>query len=297
MSLSPELRAKVRSKSQGFLPLLFTAASVVGLSQTSKPQTPSPQNLPTAPALGQYANTLYGICGQRRVDEHPLHIPSIGCFAVRAGTVLRGEIEGRDVAIRVTPEGIELFEVEGVTVRNVTNADTNGPLVKVASSGFSFCKRDTHDCPVMVNTLDRQPGQFVIFDVAHEFKPGSFVTNQENWEASSQTSPKHKTEFHASDPCDGAGAVVEMAACETQRANDSEKRLNAAYQKIFMHLSAVDQVTLKGLERTWLTYRDERCKLEAALYVHGTASAMQQACISKEDEYRTDDLYAAYGGG
>ena len=162
---------------------ILLAVCGTGLAQSPAPQTPSPQTFPVAPALGQYADTLYKICGQHKVDEHPARIPTIGCFAVFSGRTLDGDVDGRKVTIRVTPQGDEIFQVDGVEVRKTSSSDTNDPRVKVSSSGFAFCAKDPHDCPVLIDTITRQPGSFTVFDVSREFKPHTFVSNQENWDA------------------------------------------------------------------------------------------------------------------
>jgi len=71
----------------------------VAVSARAVAQSPDPNQLPTAPALGRYANTLSKICGRNRVDVNPTKLPFIGCFALRAGTSLSGKIDGRAVTI------------------------------------------------------------------------------------------------------------------------------------------------------------------------------------------------------
>jgi hypothetical protein len=153
--------------------LAATCCSAVGQSD--------PNQLPTAPALGRYTDTLSNICGRNRVDVNPTKIPFIGCFALKAGMSLSGDIDGRAVTIRVSPHGEEIVEVDGVAIRQTNSSTTNIEGVKPSSSGFAFCtKEKPQDCPVL-STLMRQPEKFVTFDVSRAFKPRSYVTNQENW--------------------------------------------------------------------------------------------------------------------
>lgn len=161
------------------LPRLF-AVALAAICCSAVAQS-DPNQLPTAPALGRYADTLSNICGRNRVDVNPTKIPFIGCFALKAGTSLSGQIDGRAVTIRVSPHGEEIVEVDGVPIRQTNSSTTNIEGVKPSSSGFAFCtKEKPQDCPVL-STLLRQPEKFVTFDVSRAFKPRSYVTNQENW--------------------------------------------------------------------------------------------------------------------
>lgn len=163
---------------------VLIASASLALPSIMSAQSGDPNKFPTAPALGTYSDTLYKICGRMKVDLNPSKIPAIGCFAVRAGKSLDGQVLGRKVSIRVPANGDELFQVDGVAIRRTSSSTTNDPWVKPSASGFAFCRKEgPPDCPVMIETMDRKSGSFATFDVSREFKPRSFVTNQENWDA------------------------------------------------------------------------------------------------------------------
>ena len=165
----------------GAFVIAFTAASACALAQS-----PDPNQLPTAPALGRYTDTLSKICGRNRVDVNPSKIPFIGCFALKAGTSLSGDVDGRAVTIRVPLQGEEIIEVDGNAVRRTSSSTTNVEGVKPGASGFSICTKDKpKDCPVL-SALMRKSGSFVSFDISRAFKPRSYLTNQENWDYESK---------------------------------------------------------------------------------------------------------------
>ena len=162
------------------------AVVFVAVSARAVAQSPDPNQLPTAPALGRYADTLSKICGRNRVDVNPTKVPFIGCFALRAGTSLSGDIDGRAVTIRVSLHGEEIVEVDGVAIRRTGSSITNVEGVRPSSSGFAVCTKEKPvDCPVL-SALLRKPGSFVSFDLSRAFKPRSYVTNQENWDFESK---------------------------------------------------------------------------------------------------------------
>jgi hypothetical protein len=161
--------------------VLFVAVASSALAQSA-----DPNQMPTAPALGPYSNTLSKICGRNKVDLNPTSIPFIGCFALKAGSSLTGDIDGRSITIRVSLQGDETYEIDGVTLRRTGSSTTNVEGIKPGGSGFTFCtSQQLRDCPIL-GALLRQPGRFVSFDVSRSFKPRSYVTNQENWDIESK---------------------------------------------------------------------------------------------------------------
>jgi hypothetical protein len=142
-----------------------------------------PNQLPTYPQLGRYSNVFGVICGKNRVDTAPTEVPKIGCFAVKVGTSIMGEIEGRSIRVDIGIDGNESFFVDGKKLERVGSEVTNDPFVKNSSSGFAFCrKEEPSDCPTTINALERTPREFTIFSVAREFAPNSYVTTEENYE-------------------------------------------------------------------------------------------------------------------
>jgi hypothetical protein len=147
------------------------------------PALAGPNDFPTFPNLGRYRNFFSSLCGKNGVDENPAAIPEIGCFAIKAGGSLDGKVNGRIVSIRLDANSNETFYVGGAEVKRAGASATNDPLVKPTGAGLGFCIKETpNDCPVHIDTIMRQPGEFASFDVAREFKPRMFVSNRENWD-------------------------------------------------------------------------------------------------------------------
>lgn len=166
--------------------MTLIVVGTVALYGSAFAQSAASDPFPVFPELGRYADTLSQICGRKKVDLHPTKIPLIGCFAVKVGTPLSGEIEGRKVTIRQTLQE-EVFTVDGAELRRTSSSTTNDSSIRPSSSGFAFCRQGhTDDCPVMIDTLMRRAGSFAIFDVSRAFKPRSYVTNQENWDFESK---------------------------------------------------------------------------------------------------------------
>src|ERR1700760_1423078 len=87
-----------------------------------------PNDLPTFPGLGQYANLFTAICGKNKVDEKPASIPQIGCFAIKAGAALDGKVNGRTVSIRLDADSNDTLYVEGIEIKRTGGNSTNDPL-------------------------------------------------------------------------------------------------------------------------------------------------------------------------
>lgn len=140
-------------------------------------------DFPTYPNLGRYRNFFSSLCGKNGVDVNPAAIPEIGCFAIKAGGSLDGKIDGRTVSIRLDASSNETFYVDGAEIKRTGASATNDPLVKPSAAGLAFCTKETpNDCPVHIDTIMRQAGEFASFDVAREFKPRIFVSNRESWD-------------------------------------------------------------------------------------------------------------------
>jgi hypothetical protein len=168
--------------------LTFAIAAFAGLTQSA---LAGPNDLPTYPDLGRYGNFFSSLCGKHGVDENPAAIPEIGCFAIKAGGSLDGKINDRAVSIHLDANGNETFFVDGVEIKRAGASATNDALIKPTGAGFAFCTKETPaDCPVHIDTMIRQPGEFASFDVAREVRPRVFVTTQENWDVEkARTSP------------------------------------------------------------------------------------------------------------
>jgi hypothetical protein len=174
------------------IPLCLSAAALtIALLPSAPVAHAGPNDFPTFPDLGPYANLFAGICGKNKVDEKPASIPEIGCFAIKAGAALDGKVGSRTVSIRLDADSNDTLYVEGIEIKRTGGNSTNDPLVKPTGTGFAFCTDgNPADCPVHIDALMQKPGEFASFDVARQFKPRSFVTNQENWDAeSARTQP------------------------------------------------------------------------------------------------------------
>jgi hypothetical protein len=162
--------------------LLFAAVAAAGSMPAAL--AADPNALPSYPDLGRYANFFASVCGKQKVDTDPRTIPAIGCFAIKAGGSLSGTINDRQVTIRLDAKSIETVAVDGTDIARTGRSTTNDSLVKPTATGFSFCSRQQPDsCPVQIEVMMRQPGEFATFDVQQQIGAHSFVTNQENWDA------------------------------------------------------------------------------------------------------------------
>jgi uncharacterized protein YecT (DUF1311 family) len=81
----------------------------------------------------------------------------------------------------------------------------------------------------------------------------------------------------ATGPAAMAQTQGDMDAAESARAARLDKQLNAAYQQLMSRYSAADQALLKQSERSWLKYRDDDCRYEAAGVTGGSAYPMVYA--------------------
>jgi hypothetical protein len=166
-----------------YLTIVATVLAIAMLDGPLGVQAADPNDFPTYSNLGRYQNIFQSICGRNKVDTSPTTIPSIGCFAIKAGGSLQGTIGGHTVSIRLDANSNETLNVDGVEIQPTGSSTTNHPLVQPTAAGFAFCSEAApSDCPIQIFVLTRRPGDFASFDISRQFKPHSFVTNQENWD-------------------------------------------------------------------------------------------------------------------
>ena len=157
--------------------------TVFVMSDPETSRATDPNQFPSFPSLGQYSNLLASICGRKRVDTSGAAIPTIGCFAVKAGGSITGSVEGRSIRIDVDAKGNETFLVDGREPHRGFRGSTDDALVKDSSSGFAFCRKDnSNDCPTTIDVLTRAPREFAVFSVAREVRPHVYVSSEENFQ-------------------------------------------------------------------------------------------------------------------
>ena len=82
---------------------------------------------------------------------------------------------------------------------------------------------------------------------------------------------------------------MNAAAARDERAAD--QALNSQYTATMNGLSPASRTLLRNAQRTWITFRDQQCRLESSGVRGGSAWAMvQSGCIARLSNERTRDL-------
>lgn len=86
--------------------------------------------------------------------------------------------------------------------------------------------------------------------------------------------------------CDGS--TTEMIACSRRLFNKADARLNEVWQS----LPQATRDQLRQAQRTWIQYKEQKCKAEAnAIAEGGTMKPLVElGCLIDETEKRTNEL-------
>lgn len=146
--------------------LALSAATFLAVAHNA-----SGQELRNAPE-GTFTNVKRwdSLCGAQGMLPNVTHVPSIGCFRLSAGNRAEGEFAGHVLTVNVDARG-EACQVDGATF---------------SCSGCIDSARD--GCSAMLTVHSRDGDGSVNFFVSRRIREGgSFVTNQENLDASTRT--------------------------------------------------------------------------------------------------------------
>jgi len=94
--------------------------------------------------------------------------------------------------------------------------------------------------------------------------------------------------------CPGATSQLEMSDCAARAAQGADAELNRLWKLVKPQADARgDGQKLLDAQRTWLSYRDQTCELEAGLYEGGTIAPMiYSICIQEATLARNERLRA-----
>jgi len=100
-----------------------------------------------------------------------------------------------------------------------------------------------------------------------------------------QTATRYSHEYnicmHSGDAAKGVDpAMMDCTRQEIDRQND---RLNQTYKRVLARLDTTQKVTLRAIERAWISKRDSHCQKESASEEGGTlANLIYSGCILDE---------------
>ncbi|WP_026607533.1 lysozyme inhibitor LprI family protein [Methylocapsa acidiphila] len=87
-----------------------------------------------------------------------------------------------------------------------------------------------------------------------------------------------------------------QAELNEQAGNDfkkSDKKLNETYQKLMEKISEKGRASLRNVEKTWISFRDQECAFETMGTVEGSVHPLVLAeCLTRLTDQRTKDLAA-----
>jgi uncharacterized protein YecT (DUF1311 family) len=91
--------------------------------------------------------------------------------------------------------------------------------------------------------------------------------------------------------CNPAGNQQEMNACALQEFQETDRKLNAQYQKTMAGLAQKDRDALRREQRNWIKRRDSRCKANADAYKGGSIWPLEyHSCLASMTRDRTQEL-------
>lgn len=108
--------------------------------------------------------------------------------------------------------------------------------------------------------------------------------------------PAHSQHMNAKDsPCKADATTVDLANCLWNTWKAEDRQLNAYYQVVSKHLAGDELTDLRNAENAWITFRDQNCKAEKALYDGGTAvGPVFNACMEAMTRHRLEELKTMY---
>lgn len=109
-------------------------------------------------------------------------------------------------------------------------------------------------------------------------------------------SPSHAQHMNEpGGPCADVSVTTELVDCLSKAKGAAESDLNVTYQNIRKKLPRNDADRLAATQRAWITYRDQNCSAERALYDGGTgAYPAYLACLEAMTKSRIKELKTTY---
>ena len=136
---------------------------------------------------------------------------------------------------------------------------------------------------------------------APSFTPEDEATMQQCFEAVRDIADGSSTQADcigtATNICQGSpegSSTPGIADCNRRETSWWDAQLNFYYEELQAKLAPDVFQSLRDAQRTWLAYRDAKCKFVYELWRDGTIrSAMQSFCILEETAHRSIELGAA----